>query len=249
MGCGATKLQSHVTLPNYHGNVKSSDDTCSVKQNIDSHSLTVNDQDEILVDQPENPIVEVTDNDDRQEQLINGKLEEQEGYRSIENAEKSQVVDKQHNVNKQEAICKQDTHSVASVDKLQGEVTMKCDRLDEAIPEQQTLDKQDTINQHFSSNETSKVHDDSIIVDDIKENMNDLPVAVSSVVNIQTCQYNNSETLSLSCNDLLTSPQQCCNIAKSLSQSPRIVSLQVELGFVNVTHAELDMLHSKSTDL
>ena len=32
---------------------------------------------------------------------------------------------------------------------------------------------------------------------------------------------------------------------RSLSQSPRIVSLQVELGFVSVTSADLDLLQSK----
>jgi len=41
-----------------------------------------------------------------------------------------------------------------------------------------------------------------------------------------------------------TSPSQC-GVAKSLSQSPRIVGLQLQLGFVNVTCAELDMLDSE----
>jgi len=41
-----------------------------------------------------------------------------------------------------------------------------------------------------------------------------------------------------------TSPYQC-GIARSLSQSPRIVGLQVQLGFVNVTCADLDVLESE----
>ena len=40
------------------------------------------------------------------------------------------------------------------------------------------------------------------------------------------------------------SPYQC-GVARSLSQSPRIVGLQLQLGFVNVTGAELDVLESK----
>ena len=36
-----------------------------------------------------------------------------------------------------------------------------------------------------------------------------------------------------------------CGVARSLSQSPRIVGLQLQLGFVNVTCAELDVLESK----
>ena len=213
MGCGATKLQSHVIQPDYHGNIKSSVETCDVKQNdIDNHSI-VSDQVEEITDHRPQSRVEVASN---HEQQVARCAEEQEYFQSQENSEK-QIQD----VNKQQVNKLQDIPKAGSISQLQGD----------EVTQQQTDEL--TVNQDSCDYEISKRYSD------LQDNIEDVPVCAAAIVDIQADNE-------MSCyNDLLTNPQQCCSTARSLSQSPRIVSLQLELGFVSITSADLDMLQSK----
>ena len=75
--------------------------------------------------------------------------------------------------------------------------------------------------------------------------MEDNNVTEAAILAYEQNDYFNNTEASLQCIELLTNPQHCCSNARSLSRSPRIVSLQVELGFVSVTHTDLDLLQSE----
>ena len=218
MGCGATKLQSHVIQPDYHGNIKSSIETYDVKQNdIDNHSI-VSDQGEEITNHRPQSRVEVASN---HEQQVARCAEEREYFQTQEN---SQSEKQTQDVNKQQVNKLQDIPRAGSISQLQG------DEQDETT--QQQTDEL-TVNQDSCDYEISKRSSD------LQDNTGDVPVCAAAIVDIQADNK-------MSCNnDLLTNPQQCCSTARSLSQSPRIVSLQLELGFVSITSADLDMLQSK----
>lgn len=217
MGCGATKLQSHVKLPRYHGNDKSSVGTCSVSQNDDDHSTAVSINAEEEAD--ELPQLAVVDREIRgDDEMINKKEDHQ-----LKVVVEEQVVDKQR---------KQDINNTKEFSSTKAVKLHR--KLNEATQEQQTSDIIENSNHNNAFSES--------VMEDSKE------VAITAVADTQTnaCEhhYNNNTPLAYY-NDLTGSPQQYCSNARSLSQSPRIVSLQVELGFVSVTGADLDMLQSK----
>ena len=228
MGCGATKLQSHVTLPSYHGNVKSSDDTRSVdQQNTDDHLTAVSDQEQSLGSEPtalQPSVAKVVECDDDQKPLVmtsSNVLVEQVSNHSIGNVKRQHVIEKQkHDVNNQEINNQQD---ITPTSQLQ-------------------VDKQDETD--FPNDET---FDEVITEDSVKQDAT-VPISVAVVdTHVETYKHTKTGlmTPSASCDHPVTSPQQYYSTAKSSSQSPRIVSLQVALGFVNVTNAELDLLHGK----
>ena len=224
MGCGATKLQSRVIKPaDYHGNINSSVETCGVKQrnNTDNHS-TVNDQEEVLVDHLSQSQVEAAKNGDKHEPR---SAEEQESFQSQENPEKRQVVEnQQQHVNEQQVNNQQDIPRAGSINDEQDEVTRH-----------QTDVKQDLCDYEVSKGSSESQDNTGVAI---------APLC-GAIVDIQA----DTSTHKMLCNnDLLTNPQQYCSTARSLSQSPRIVSLQVELGFVNIASADLDLLQSKCND-
>lgn len=211
MGCGATKIQSHVTLPNSHVNVKSSVETSSVQQSDVNNHLTSEEAVAPPADEHQQSIVEVT-NDIKQEKQVTTTR----SYQS--STEKQQVF------GKEEVNSQQEVPRVGSVKRLQA---MKSDSRDSIIIEQETTNKKQTVNQDFSDHEISKTFND--------DNSKD---TVPGVVDMQ-------ETSSSYNKELLTNPLQYHSTARSLSQSPRIVSLQVELGFVSIKSTDLDVLQSK----
>lgn len=155
------------------------------------------------------------------EQQVTRCAEEQESFQSQESCEKRQVVEnQQEHVNKQQVNNQQDIPRAGSISDEQDEVTRhQTDELN--------------VNQDLCDYEVSKTSSK------LQDNTGDTIVPVCAAI-VDT-QHNE-----MSCNNgLLTSPQQYCATARSLSRSPRIVSLQVELGFVNVTTADLDLLQSK----
>lgn len=212
MGCGATKIQSHVTLPNSQVNVKSSVETSSVQQSDANNHSTTEEAVAPPADEHQQSIVEVTNDIEQEKQVTTTR-----SYQS--STEKQQVNDQQ------------EIPRVGSVKQLQ---VMKSDS---TIIGQETADKKQTVNQDFSDNELSKTFNE--------DNSKD---TVPGVVDMQTdtCEQNYTETSLSSYNkELLTNPLQYHSTARSLSQSPRIVSLQVELGFVSIKSTDLDVLQSK----
>ena len=194
MGCGATKLQTHVTQPNYRGSIKHSTETSSVNQSDPDDHSTVN---EAVIEEPlSQSIVEVMyDHNQEKETITSDNLE---GIQS--STERQQVVEKQQeDTTNQEVNNQNEMPRVASISQFH---SMKPDTQDDDIKEQ-TADIADN-------------HD-----------------------------YTDYTVTSLQCNELLTNPQQYYSKARSLSRSPRIVSLQIELGFVSITSTDLDLLQSK----
>ena len=234
MGCGTTKLQSNVRQPDYHGNIKSSIEISGEKQNDDSTCM-VSDQGEALTSELPHSQVEVAHHDDEQGQQVTkcaDVLKERESFQSQENSEKRLAVEKQQqdvnkqqkqDVDKQQVNNQQDIFRVGSIDHLQA---LKREQ-DEATQYQ-------TINQDFCDNEISERSNE--LQDCTKEDTICAPIVD---VQLDTCNETSCD------NDLLTNPQQYCRTARSLSQSPRIVSLQIELGFVSITSADLELLQSK----
>ena len=196
MGCGATKLQTHVTQPTYHDNVKHSIETSSVNQiDSDDHS-TVN---EAMIDEPlSQSIVEVMYDHKQEKETITG--DNLEGIQS--STEKQQVVEKQQQ--------QQDTTN-------------------QEVNNQNEMPRVTSISQSHSMKPDTQD-------DDIKEQTADIA---------DNHDYTDYTVTSLQCTELLTNPQQYYSNARSLSRSPRIVSLQIELGFVSITSTDLDLLQSK----
>lgn len=199
MGCGATKLQTHVTQPNYHGSVKHSIETSSVNQRGPDDHSTVN---EAVIDEPlSQSIVEVIYDHNQEKETIT--CDNLEGIES--NTERQQVVEKQQ---QQE------------------------DTTNQEVNNQNEMSRVTSISQFHSMKPDTQD-------DDIKEQTADI------ADNHDYTDYTDYTVTSLQCNELLTNPQQCCSNARSLSRSPRIVSLQIELGFVSITSTDLDLLQSK----
>ena len=210
MGCGATKLQSPVTLPDYCSSTKSTVERSSVNQS--DNSLIISD--EVLTAEHPQSLIEVTDYGiEQQVTSCTEELQKQESFRSKEN---TQVVD----VNKQQTSNQQDIPIVESSDKSQG------------------LGSQHQINE-LNDNKTSKGWSELQI-----EEVTSVPTCTTTAITgIQGGTHGHKETICS--NDTVINPQQYCSTARSLSQSPRIVSLQVELGFVSATNADVNLLQSK----
>ena len=222
MGCGATKLQSHVTQPDYHSSTKSTVERSSVNRN-DDNSLIISD--EVLPAEHPQSLVEVTGYGDKQQVTsCTEELEKQDSFQWQENAEKQQVVEKQQqDVNKQQTSNQQDIPNIESIDKSQG------------------LASQHQIN-GLKDNELSKGWNELQI-----EEVTSVPTCTTAVTGIRGGgTHGRKETICS--DDIVTNPRQYCCTARSLSQSPRIVSLQVELGFVSATNADINLLQSKCSN-
>ena len=220
MGCGATKVQSRAIQP--HGNINSSVETCSVKQQNDTDNHSVVSGQEVLVDQPPQSQVEIVSDGDRDQQVTRC-AEERDISQLQESSEKRQVVEnQQQHVNEQQVNNQQDSPRAGSINDEQDEVTRhQTDKLNV---------KQDLCDYEISKRSS-----------ELQDNTGDAIAPVCGAI-VDTQADTHNETL---CNNLQNNPQRYCATARSLSQSPRIVSLQVELGFVSVTSADLDLLQSK----
>ena len=128
MGCGATKLQTHVTQPNYHGNVKHSIETSSVNQRGPDDHSTVN---EAVIDEPlSQSIVEVMYDYNQEKKTITS--DNLEGIQS--NTERQQVVEKQQeDITNQEVNNQNEMPRVTSISQFH---SMKPDTQDDDIKEQ-----------------------------------------------------------------------------------------------------------------
>ena len=228
----------------HHGNIRRNSETSTVNQTDPDNHLIVDEEVTVANEPSHHSTVEVTDGGDQEEETITTDISEQlEGFQS--STERQQAVEKQQqNTSKQVVNNQQEMPRVTSIDWFKG---MKPDMTDEAIKEQQTADKPDMTDEAIKEQQIAgkAVHQNlqEISSDGVMEDNN---ITEAAILTYENNDHTNNTETSLQYKELLTNPQQCCSSARSLSQSPRIVSLQVELGFVSGTCTDVDLLQSKS---